>query len=324
MAGKPFIGFQTQAQSGQPHEYIELERQRQLDIQSATDSAIQGLADAAAAQTTADTAQTGADTAQTTADTAQTGADTAQTTADNAQAIAELAQSLSETDFAFTKNLLIKNGTSVFTAIDIDADAVVVHDTSNLAARLTSVNLTATITTSGLNGLDTGSETTATWYHIWVIYNGSTTGSLLSISDSAPTLPSGYTFKGYVGAIYNSAAGNFITLRQVGRVAYGAHSQDVINGTSVGVTSFAIRVPTTAKLWVGNIELDLDTNGDCEVHVGAEATNTVRTGAKLINVGVSTMELETQIAMPVFTSQTMYYRLLSGTDTTITTIGWEY
>lgn len=72
-------------------------------------------------------------------------------------------------------------------------------------------NLTADITQSGAGGLDTGSEASDTKYYVWLIYKPSTNTKslLLSTSATSPTLPSGYTYKGLVGWVYNDADGNF-------------------------------------------------------------------------------------------------------------------
>jgi len=74
-----------------------------------------------------------------------------------------------------------------------------------------SSNLTADITQSGAGGLDTGSEASDTRYYIWLIYKPSTNtlNLLLSTSSTSPTLPSGYTYKGLVGWVYNDADGDF-------------------------------------------------------------------------------------------------------------------
>jgi len=48
------------------------------------------------------------------------------------------------------------------------------------------------ITASGINGLDTGSVSDATWYSIWLVSGTSGTGGLYSTSTDSPTLPAGY------------------------------------------------------------------------------------------------------------------------------------
>lgn len=59
----------------------------------------------------------------------------------------------------------------------------------------------ADITSSGAGGLDTGTAASNTWFYIWLIYNPTTTtyAAMLSLSSTAPTMPSGYTLKRRVG-----------------------------------------------------------------------------------------------------------------------------
>ncbi len=75
------------------------------------------------------------------------------------------------------------------------------------------------IQNSGLNGLDTGSEQASKWYSIWAICkkDGSGFGYLLSLSVSAPTMPTGYAGslgrKRLIGFVYNDAGSNFEPFR---------------------------------------------------------------------------------------------------------------
>ena len=79
--------------------------------------------------------------------------------------------------------------------------------------------LTADITVVGATGgLDTGAEAPATWYAVHVI--GDSTGvnpvaALLSVSETAPTLPAGYDIFRRVGWVRNGFGGNFLNFRQV-------------------------------------------------------------------------------------------------------------
>lgn len=63
------------------------------------------------------------------------------------------------------------------------------------------------ITTSGANGLDTGSPATETWYAIYLIKNPftGTVAGLFSTNFTTPTLPAGYTLYRRVGAVYREA-----------------------------------------------------------------------------------------------------------------------
>jgi hypothetical protein len=139
------------------------------------------------------------------------------------------------------KNLVVQYATAA--TVDIDADEVLLEDSAGKLYKAESVNLTANITASGANGLDTGSESssTFTWYYIWVIYNGTTVSSLLSTSATSPTMPSGYTYKGLVGAVANNTSDDFIGFHQINNEAsLDAPIEDVSNsstGTSANLAT---------------------------------------------------------------------------------------
>lgn len=83
--------------------------------------------------------------------------------------------------------------------------------------------ITAAITVSGVNGLDAGSESNSQWYWLWAISegDGTTPGLLLSTSRTSPTMPSGYTYKRLVSAVFNDSTGDFREYAQSGnRFAY--------------------------------------------------------------------------------------------------------
>ncbi len=90
----------------------------------------------------------------------------------------------------------------------VTADEIAVEDSSNVYETLRNVSLSISGTTTGANALDTGTIATSTWYSTWVIWNGTTTAGLLSLSATAPTLPSGYTHKARVGWIRTDTTGN--------------------------------------------------------------------------------------------------------------------
>ena len=142
---------------------------------------------------------------------------------------------------------LVVKQTSV-TTVDIDATKLLLADSSDDTYIATTVNLTADITASGINGLDTGAEATSTWYHLWVIYNSTTVASLISASSTTPTVPVGYTFKAYVGAVYNDSSGDFRWFEQLGSIARMLRQQVLSNGNATSSTSIDLSgyVPSTA------------------------------------------------------------------------------
>jgi hypothetical protein len=220
-------------------------------------------------------------------------------------------------DFAPSRDLLItNNATNPNYQLDIDATSITLISASGNLYKVSGINLTVDITASGANGLDTGSEAASTWYHVYVIWNGSTIAGLLSTSSTAPTMPSGYTHKGYVGAIYNWSSGNFITVRQRGYAVACGNNLDINNGTAASATSFAIQVPTTAKYWSGLI-LVSGTNKATQVSPLStmEASQYAGYSDAIVNSIGNTY-------LPIFTSQTMWY--VTGGTTSIWTVGWSY
>lgn len=91
---------------------------------------------------------------------------------------------------------------SAGTTVDLDADDIIVTDNNNQPKLLQSINSTLDSTTTGLDALDQGTIATG-WYYIWAVYNGTTSGGLLSTSSSAPS-DSNYAFthKALVGVVY--------------------------------------------------------------------------------------------------------------------------
>lgn len=105
----------------------------------------------------------------------------------------------------FYKNLVITNDdTTPTTKLDITADFIscVGYSTSSLSKTLDTAG-------TGVNGLDTGSLASNTWYYIYLIIDlGSsaigtspTFNTLLSLNSTSPTLPSGYDYSVRIGAI---------------------------------------------------------------------------------------------------------------------------
>lgn len=94
-------------------------------------------------------------------------------------------------------------------------DGVTVTNGS-LYTSLYNVSIAIDCATVGANGLDTGSLAASTWYYLYVIYNGSNTAGLASLSATTPTMPSGYTFKRLIGAGVTGVDGKFLYGQQNG------------------------------------------------------------------------------------------------------------
>lgn len=103
----------------------------------------------------------------------------------------------------------------------VSADELVVRAVAGAYKTLSPFSATLNLAASGVNGLDTGVSAANTWYYLWAIHNptSSTNAVLASLSPTAPTLPSGYTYRSRIGAFRTDASANKypLSFQQVGR-----------------------------------------------------------------------------------------------------------
>ncbi|OPY00362.1 MAG: hypothetical protein A4E60_02350 [Syntrophorhabdus sp. PtaB.Bin047] len=228
-----------------------------------------------------------------------------------------------------TRNLVVQNNASNPNhQVDISADEIILQDSDGNPLRITSLSMTADITGSGAGGLDTGSEAISTWYHLWAIARADGTKSVIfSTSATAPTLPTGYTYKAYTGAWYNGTDGHLKAAYQRGtRVVLAELRPEVTGGTATSYTSFAILVPSTARIWHGHVAVYANNGIGCAF----VATDGSGLGSAPLTGYDTSDGTAFQVAnhCVIQTAQTLYYRIqTSGYATTganIYTGGWEY
>jgi hypothetical protein len=112
--------------------------------------------------------------------------------------------------------------------VNLAADSLLLTDSSDMTRRIKSVNLDdIDITRNGANGLDTGSVAANTWYSVWGIHNGSTKAGLLSVNETSPNLPSGYTFSARFGWVKTAPASTNLCRT----IQYGRRAQWIVDGT---------------------------------------------------------------------------------------------
>lgn len=229
------------------------------------------------------------------------------------------------------ENLLVRYVTAA--TADIDADAILVKNTAGQGVRLSSVNLTVDITASGANGLDTGSEASSTMYHLYVIYNGTTTAGLLSTSASSPTMPSGYTFKGYVGAVYNNSSSNLEKFIQRGNHVDCVGILAVNGGTATTYTAVdcSTILPATAStiLIQPGIRSSSGTN-QVTLYYSPQGSGTTPTEAEAFVNAITDTQIfyfsKSDVICKTLTPSTAFYYYVSGTNAQcyIYVRGWEY
>lgn len=121
--------------------------------------------------------------------------------------------------------------------------------------------LTADITLAGAGGLDTGSEAAGTWYAVHVIADSSGVNpvdALLSLSATAPTLPTGYDKFRRLGWVRNDASSDFLRFSQTQAGNDRTYMYDIplagdievlSNGSAIVFTAvdLSVAVPPTSR-----------------------------------------------------------------------------
>ncbi len=118
------------------------------------------------------------------------------------------------------KNLSISRSST--TACAVTADEIILNNGS----KISSVSFSVAITTSGVGGLDTGTEASGTWYYIYAL---SASTGIISTSASAP---SGQTVYALIGAVRNDGSSNFIDFKQYGSKYYYSTWQTAASGST--------------------------------------------------------------------------------------------
>jgi hypothetical protein len=152
------------------------------------------------------------------------------------------------------------NATTPNTKFDLTADAVLLKGPLQQAVtRLSPGTITCDITVTGpaANGCDQAtaiSTLTSQWVHLYWIWNP-TTGTLATIASltappTGPSLPSGYTFWSYCGAVRLDGSSHFVKTRFKGSWAHYENAVVAVVGagvaTSENTLSLATQMPPNA------------------------------------------------------------------------------
>lgn len=134
-------------------------------------------------------------------------------------------------------NLKIANDSGApTTTMDVTADGLTAYNpTTQDVYRVFGTSVAPVMTSSGANGLDTGSivNNTITWYYVYVVINPTTATSAglysLATACSGVTLPAGYTYCVRVGAVRTDGAA---TARWMRTLQLGRRAQYVVTASS--------------------------------------------------------------------------------------------
>lgn len=286
---------------------------------TAKSTADTGVANAATAQSAADAAAATANAAMPKAGGTFTGdvvraADPATADSLARRSYIDAKVAAAQGQFSGFRALKVANGATPDSQATVTANLIVLDDGTNFL-NLRSLSVTASTGCSGAaNCLDAGSVATNTWYAVWVIGKADgTNAALLSTSATAPTLPSGYTFKFRVGWVRTDASSRIYRFIQ-----YGARVQWIVDGTLRTTTSIgtggsssydiSAMVPTTAVA----------------VAAGVGGTNTAASIGPGSFFMTSINSNLSQFTFATFIMETSQHLSVSGTaNGSINVFGWE-
>jgi hypothetical protein len=215
--------------------------------------------------------------------------------------------------------------------LTVTADALVLADSGGNTTTINTVSETADITVSGAGGLDTGSEASSTWYYVYIIRNSgsSAVDALLSVSASAPTLPSGFDESALVSAVFNDSSSDFRDFMQTGRNYENKHPWPTIASGNSGSLTVWSAVDTTdhvpsglSENWQGQLaRLDNGTyiTNDSTVTVNIGTTQDLATGYGAF--GPSNPDPIMNVEFNIMTANTIYY--ISNAASFVRTRGFD-
>ncbi len=141
---------------------------------------------------------------------------------------------------------IVNDNTTPNSKIDVTATSATLAAYSGSASGVLRNSISVVINdgVTGANGLDTGAIAANTWYYVWLIDNGTAPAGLLSLSSTAPTLPTGYIYACRFGA--RNTDGSSLLYREVQR---GKQAQYVITGSTNTAAAPTMASGSTSSAW---------------------------------------------------------------------------
>ncbi len=239
-------------------------------------------------------------------------------------------QALASSALSFSGLSISATGTS--SNVSILASELLLRGAGGLPRLVSGVNLMLNTAGAGDNGLDTGTIAASTWYALWVIDNGTTTASLLSLSGTAPTMPAGYTHKARVGWIRTDSTANKYPLAFVQRgrrvqyvlagalTAYPALFFGTTSGAqAVSVSSFCPNTAAAIAVTWGVV----GTGSGATVAIGPNAAAAVSSSAGFAYLGSSSNTFSGTNNCAMLLESTNIYVNSSNGNGHVSATGWE-
>ena len=186
--------------------------------------------------------------------------------------------------------------------------------------------VTGAITANMATQLDTGAEAADTWYAIWVIGDAVTTNvprALLSLSATAPTMPSGYDKKRRIGWVRNDSSSDFYDYltSSTGRDRVYSWLEDIVLVLSAGTATTRTAVdftewapPTCRYITIGVNHSGGGSADFVSLYPDATSFTADLSTIQMRNVPSSTANMERSIGCT--TAQLIYYENNNTTQAT--------
>lgn len=216
------------------------------------------------------------------------------------------------------RNILVKTNTGTPNSkADIAADELILkRATDGRTFLVSAVAVTADITLGvALNGMDAGVEAASTWYYLWVISDGVSVASLISLSSTAPTLPGTYLYKALAGVVRNDGGSNFVPFWGHDREIWVQDTNNAVFTATTGQTSYgsvdiSAFVPPIARRVggrIGTVTASVNTTGT----VAADANGLGASGGALLGAGATAVDAyfgAVPFSVPIVTASTVYWK----------------
>lgn len=184
-----------------------------------------------------------------------------------------------------------RNSGTPTTKIDISVGAAM-DEISQAGFITSSAVLTVDATTTGANGLDTGSLAIGTWYNVHAI--GKTDGTVAGFMSTSltPTLPSGYSLRRRIASVLTDGSAHFID--------YSQNDDEFLWKTPVGDLA-ASATGTTSQLIALHVPLGVKTKAlfNCTMSAGTAGINVLFTSPDATDVAAGGIAGDAQLSSAV-------------------------
>lgn len=246
--------------------------------------------------------------------------------------------------------LKITNNASLpSTTLNLTAMQAVIQTASGLTINrsnvsLLNINITTGQVTSTANGMDGEVPGTSAWLYVYLIDNGAAPAGLVSTSSTAPTLPSGYTYRCRVGAVRVDGSSNLLRTLQLGaRTQYVvvAASNTAAYPSAITGTSGAPTVPTYTSVSLTSLIPPTAPALNAFLNVGVSAgtaqaivSPNIATGP--VGISANSPPVQINLVLPAATTvgnaipftmlletaNTIFYASNAGVNTGVYVTGW--